>query len=29
MLENLLSAVKETKIHKEYSDGKTIGKELW
>ena len=28
-LENLLSAVKETNIHKEYSDGKPLGKELW
>ncbi|MEW5922291.1 MAG: AbrB/MazE/SpoVT family DNA-binding domain-containing protein [Bacillota bacterium] len=28
-LENLLSEIKETNIHKEYSDGKPIGKELW
>jgi len=25
-LENLLSAVKETNIHNEYSDGKTLGR---
>ncbi len=28
-LKNLLSEVKETNIHKEYSDGKPLGKELW
>jgi antitoxin MazE len=28
-LESLLSEVKETNIHNEYSDGKPIGKELW
>lgn len=28
-LEELLSEVNESNIHKEYSDGKPLGKELW